>query len=63
MKRFALALLLVATFASTAHAADAKGVVQVEDAWRTAMLANDVEAIVKLYASDATLCSTGSRNM
>jgi uncharacterized protein (TIGR02246 family) len=60
MKRFALALLLMTALASTAHAADAKGAAQVEDAWRTAMLANDVDAIVKLYASDATLWLGGS---
>jgi len=58
MKRFTLVLLLA--FASAAHAADSKGVAQVEDAWRTAMLANDVEAIVKLYAADATLWIGGT---
>jgi uncharacterized protein (TIGR02246 family) len=58
MKRIALVLLLA--FASTSHAADLKGVTQVEDAWRTAMLANDVDAIVRLYASDATLWIGGT---
>ena len=60
MKRFALAVLLVAAFGSTSHAAESKGVVQVEDAWRTAMLANDVDAVVRCYASDATLWIGGT---
>ena len=60
MKRIALALVLLAVFGSTSHAADSKGAVQVEDAWRTAMMANDVDAIVRCYASDATLWIGGS---
>ena len=58
MKLIALALLLA--FASTSYAADSKGAAQVEDAWRTAMLANDVDAVVKCYASDATLWIGGT---
>ena len=60
MKRIALAVALLAVFGSTSHAADSKGAVQVEDAWRTAMLANDVEAVVRCYASDATLWIGGT---
>lgn len=60
MKRIALAVALLAVFGSMSHAADSKGVVQVEDAWRTAMLANDLEAVVRCYASDATLWLGGT---
>lgn len=63
MKRLALLLSLVACVA-VARAADMKpaagGVATVEDAWAAGMKANDLDAIMKCYASDAILYMPGA---
>jgi uncharacterized protein (TIGR02246 family) len=52
VKRFVLTALFVLALAPAARAAG--GVQEVEDAWVAAMNANDLEAVMKCYATDAT---------
>lgn len=59
----AVAVALFVTLCSTAIAGPKEEALQVLDRWTKAFSDSDVDAIVKLYATDTTFMGTGSKTL